>query len=74
MNNDEKLQKLIAGAIFDFAGYLTTRDNDIPVGSHSDAAPMVKLIQDWAKIRNLNTTEAAVLSWNEALDGMENGS
>ena len=60
------LQMLISGAIFDFAGYLTTREKVIPVGASADAAPMVELIKDWAAKRNLSTNDAAVLSWHIA--------
>ena len=66
--NKDGLQMLISGAIFDFAGYLTTLENVIPVGSSADAAPMVELIKDWAEKRNLNINDAAVMSWHIAYD------
>ena len=57
-------EEIVAGAIFDFAGYLTTREKVIRVGSSAEASPMVDLITEWAKIRNLSIKEAKVKDWN----------
>ncbi len=60
---NEELQRIISGAIFDFAGYLTTREKVIEVGSSSNASPIVELIIEWAKLRNLNSEDADVEYW-----------
>jgi hypothetical protein len=54
----------IAGAIFDFAGYLTTLKEPVTFGASKNATPMVEHIQTWAQKRGLELTEANVESWN----------
>ena len=63
----EGLPLVISGAIFDFAGYLTTRPKVIEVGSAANASPMVELIKEWADLRGLSLDDAAVQSWQEWL-------
>jgi len=59
---------VVAGAIFDFAGYLTTRPESMPVGSSKDAGPMVGHIQKWAKQRNLSLDNADVKGWQDVTE------
>ena len=54
----------IAGAIFDFAAFLTTRPYTITFGAPHDAAPMIPLIQEWAGLRELDTG-APNLAWDK---------
>lgn len=61
------LPLVISGAIFDFAGYLTTRKEVVEVGSTANASPMADLVKEWAELRGLSLDDAAVLSWNELL-------
>lgn len=61
------LPMVISGAIFDFAGYLTTRPEAIAVGATAEAAPVCDLVKEWAELRGLSLDDAAVLSWQEAL-------
>jgi hypothetical protein len=61
------LPLVIAGAIFDFAGYMTTRTDVIKVGATANAAPVADLAKEWAKLRGLSLDDAAVLSWQEWL-------
>ena len=63
----EGLPLVISGAIFDFAGYLTTRPKVIKVGSGANALPMVELIKEWADLRGLSLDDAAIQSWQEWL-------
>ena len=60
---------VIAGAIYDFAGYLTTLPHKeaIHCSVVHDAVPMVKAINDWCKRRNLCTDDARFGSWREAI-------
>jgi hypothetical protein len=55
------------GAVFDFAGYITTRADAIRVGSAANARPVADLVKQWAKLRGLRLDSALVLSWQEAL-------
>jgi len=54
---------IIAGALFDFLGFLTTRDNNTTFGANSLAAPAVDLLSQWAEIRSLPLDEADVNCW-----------
>lgn len=54
----------IAGAIYDFAAFLTTRRQTIEVGSTANASPMVELIKEWAELRDLSLEDADVEGWN----------
>lgn len=57
----------ISGALFDFAGYLTTLDKSVTFGSYEDASPMVEHIQTWAEKRGLYLDNADVQNWTSAL-------
>lgn len=61
------LPMLISGAVFDFAGYLTTRDKVIEVGATANASPIADLVKEWAEFRGLSIVDAAVLSWQYML-------
>lgn len=54
----------IAGAVYDFAGFLTTRPQSIEVGSTANASPMAELIKEWAELRDLSLEDADVEGWN----------
>lgn len=66
MVNRKTVEELIMGAIFDFAAYLTTRDETIKVGAKADASPMVELIKDWSKRYKIDKTEVND-KWTEEL-------
>lgn len=57
------LPPIVAGAIFDFAGFMTTRSEVIEVGSTAEAGPVADLVKEWAESRGLDLANAAVLSW-----------
>ena len=60
---------VIAGAVFDFAGYLTTLPHKeaIHCSEVHEAVPMVKAITEWCKRRNLTTDGAKVKTWRDHL-------
>ena len=60
---EDGLPLIVAGAIFDFAGFLTTRAEVIEVGSTANAGPVADLVKEWAELRGLSLADAAVLSW-----------
>lgn len=60
-------EPIIAGAVYDFAGFITTRNKVIRVGSTADAAPVADLVKEWANRRSLSLENAAVESWKKAL-------
>lgn len=47
------IKSTVQNAIFDFAGFLTTRPGSISFGSAENAAPMVQLIEEWLASRDL---------------------
>ena len=56
-------ESVISGALFDFAGYLTTLDESVTFGSFENASPMVEHLQAWAKKRELSLDDADVQHW-----------
>ena len=64
-----QVPEAIAGALFDFAGFLTTLPKERAVtlsGAHL-ATPVVDLLTEWAETRGLNLDEANVKGWVAAL-------
>lgn len=53
----------VAGALFDFIGFLTTRDKRITLSSSYPSTPALDALEDWAKLRGLDISEAAVRDW-----------
>ena len=58
---------VIAGALFDFMAWLTSRPKRIMLSSVDDASPAVDAIKDFAKMRGLSLDNAQVQTWQEAL-------
>ena len=61
------LHQMISGALFDFLGYLTTRDERREIGASADAAPFPVLLKEWAESRGLRLEDAAVSDWRDLL-------
>lgn len=61
---------LFSGAIYDFAGFLTTRNRTIEVGSIANASHIIELIEEWATLRGLDKTNANIVAWYELLDAV----
>lgn len=55
------LERLIAGAVFDFAGYLSTRPGPITMDT------MLAHVKAWAGNRNLPLQDAMVTDWDTHL-------
>lgn len=55
----------IAGALFDFAGYLTTLEVPMTVGSAHNANTILDHLTAWSKERGLNLEDANVEKWNK---------
>lgn len=56
----------IAGALFDFCGYITTVEEFV-VGSSQTPHVLMEHMNAWAKLRGLDLNEADVESWNQNL-------
>lgn len=62
---------VIAGALFDFMAWLTSRPKRIMLSSVDDASPAVDAIRDFAKLRGLSLDDARVQAWQDVLKPME---
>jgi hypothetical protein len=55
--------QVIAGALFDFMGWLTSRNERLVLSSTDDASPAVEAITEFAKMRGLSLDGARVQDW-----------
>jgi len=60
-------ERAIAGALFDFLGFLTTSERQWTFSSYDEASPAVEALEEWAKKRNLSLDEADVSGWSAAI-------
>ncbi len=58
---------VVAGALYDFMGYLTTRDDPITVGRSHEVYKLIEAFSAWSEERGLDVDGADVLSWTERL-------
>ncbi len=56
---------VIAGALFDFMGWLTSRKERLVLSSADEASPAVDAIKDFAKMRGLSLDDARVQDWQD---------
>ena len=56
-------QAVIAGALFDFMGWLTTRKERLILSSTDDASPAADAIKVFAEMRGLSLDDARVQDW-----------
>lgn len=54
----------IVGAIYDFAGYLTTRPTAFKVGGNITVYKIHEHLKQWASNRELSLHDADVKNWN----------
>ena len=57
----------VAGALFDFMGWLTSRKKRLVLSSSAEASPAVEAIQEFAKMRGLSLADVDVQNWQQAL-------
>lgn len=60
-------EREIAGALFDFLGFLTTSERQWKFSAYDEASPAVEALEQWAKKRGLSLDEADVSGWRAAL-------
>lgn len=51
--SQEKLDHVVAGAIFDFMGWLTTRQEKLVLSSADDAAPAAEAVKEFLTMRGV---------------------
>jgi len=64
-------ESVVAGALFDLMGHLTSRDERITLSGRDDAGVAVEVMTAWAKARNLNLEEANVKNWRHDLSATQ---
>lgn len=69
---EQQLAGIIAGAIFDFAGHLTTRPRTLFVGQTSECSPIADEIVLWARQRELSLDSPYVRQWEDIVSGKIN--
>jgi hypothetical protein len=57
------MHDLIAGALFDFMGRLTTLEDPITLSSKHEPHRLLEVFTEWAAERRLNTHNADVQRW-----------
>ena len=60
---------VIAGALFDFMGWLTSRKERIVLSSADNASPAVEAITEFTKMRGLSLADARVNDWQDMTRG-----
>lgn len=60
---DRVAAQVVAGALFDFLGYLTSRDKSLTVGAAHDSPAVLDVLTAWATLRGLRIDEAMVERW-----------
>lgn len=58
---------VIAGVLFDFMGWLTSRQERLVLSSCDDASLAVKVIQEFAIMRGLSLDDAKVKDWQDMI-------
>ena len=61
------LHSHIAGVLFDFMGWLTSRKERLTLSSADHAGPAVEAITEFAKMRGLHLEDAQVEHWQAIL-------
>jgi hypothetical protein len=62
------MKEILAGALFDFAAWLTTRKTPVTIGAEYDAAIVAELVEEFATLRMGDYHNADVKTWSERLD------
>jgi hypothetical protein len=59
--------RMVAGALFDFIGFLTSLEEEITFSSHHEVQPAISILQKFAYQHKLSLEEADVLYWQEKI-------
>lgn len=59
----QNLDPLIAGVIYDFAAWLTTRDERITISKHDCAGPMADAVREFLKMREVFSYTRPIFNW-----------
>lgn len=60
----ERLDHIVSGVLYDFAGFLTTRPQRLVVSASDDASPMVELLREFMQLRGIDVRcEPMIEQW-----------
>lgn len=59
----ERLNQIVAGVLFDFGGYLTTRKKRLIASAADDAAPMADVIREFLVTRGVDISGDPDFDW-----------
>lgn len=63
------MNKLFAGLLYDFAGYLTTREQSFVSGASEDPSPVLNHLEAFAKMRGLSLNDPDIVDWHTRFYG-----
>ncbi len=66
-----KTDNIVAGVLFDFGGFLTTRPTPVTLSGHHDCSPMVDLIKEFALLRGVDINNPCIFDWQKLCGGEE---
>jgi hypothetical protein len=65
---NKEIKKIVSGALYDFAGFLIARDEEIKFGASNDCSLMVKLMNQWELSKGkLFLKDADVEKWDKKI-------
>lgn len=67
----ELAEAIVAGAVYDFLGRLTSVPGKRPIGAAADASPFLDTLETWARERGLDTARADVMGWGFRLAALK---
>jgi hypothetical protein len=62
---NEELEQIIAGAVYDLAGYLTTLEQPFLIGTMNEAPALFEQVVAWAFNRGLSLDKPFLNNWKE---------
>lgn len=70
--SDTPISSVVLAALYDFLGFVTSRDISIEVGSSHGPAELLNQFEQWSAQRGLDTSQPGVTEliadWNEHLE------
>jgi hypothetical protein len=61
------VKDIVAGALFDFVGFLTTLQEPVTLSARDDTSRPLRLLQEFAASRGLDLSDANVMDWQDEI-------
>lgn len=65
--NESNTSRLIAGALYDLIGFLTTRDTEVTMSAHHTVHDALDALKEFAEKRNLSLDNPYIEDWQDSL-------